>query len=66
MPNFFNSVEHKLLGATALGFLLLVSAASFAFWETWGETLLRLSQTGFRNKKSVDRRTGTLPQHSPR
>jgi len=35
MLNFFNSVEHKLLGAAALGFLLLVSAASFALWETW-------------------------------
>lgn len=35
MSNFFNSVEHKLLSAAALGFLLLVSAASFALWETW-------------------------------
>lgn len=36
MPSFFNSVEHKLLSAAALGFLLLVSAASFALWGTWG------------------------------
>lgn len=35
MSKFFNSVEHKLLSATALGFLLLVAAASFALSETW-------------------------------
>jgi methyl-accepting chemotaxis protein len=36
MSIFLNSVEHKVLSAAALGFLLLVSAASFALWETWG------------------------------
>lgn len=35
MSKFFNSVEHKLLGAAALGFLLLSSAAFFALWATW-------------------------------
>lgn len=35
MSKFFNSVEHKLLSATALGFLLLVAAASFALSVTW-------------------------------
>jgi|25BtaG_2_1085352.scaffolds.fasta_scaffold00244_3 methyl-accepting chemotaxis protein len=35
MSKFFNSVEHKLLSAAALGFLLLVIAASFALRETW-------------------------------
>lgn len=35
MAKFFNSVEHKLLGTATLGFLLLVSAASYALWETW-------------------------------
>jgi methyl-accepting chemotaxis protein len=35
MSRFFSSVEHKILSAAALGFLLLVSAASFALWGTW-------------------------------
>ena len=35
MSKFFKSVEHKLLGERALGFLLLVLAASYAIWETW-------------------------------
>lgn len=35
MSKFFNSVEHKLLSATALGFILLLAAASFALSVTW-------------------------------
>ena len=35
MSTFLNSVEHKLLGTAAIGFLLLVAAAAFALSETW-------------------------------